>query len=296
MRRGDVVEALDHPRVGHEGLEDLGRRGRLVLQLGHHAVTLRVVVHRVDHHPVGQRGVRQVAAGPEGHGHHDEVAGEGRLLRRRRPGVRTELVDEVRERLRSSAVAQHDVVAGPDRQPRDGAADVAAADEAPGGHAGANAVGGRRHSRWARHPRDLRRHACADGGRGRSVAIDPDPPTQGDSRDPVRLHPDDRAERPPRARRRRGARRGRRLRPARVQRPLLALAHRAGPRAVRLDGARCGRARDEPGGPDDLRDLPDDALPPRRRRAEGGDPADPGRGPLHPGARQRREPQRARRR
>ncbi len=49
-------------------------------------------------------------------------------------------------------------------------------------------------------------------------------------------------------------------------------------------------------GPDDLRDLPDDALPPGGGRAEGRDPADPRRGPVHPRARQRREPQRARRR
>src|SRR6478609_5292953 len=121
-----------------------------------------------------------------------------------------------------------------------------------------------------------------------------DPPSEGDLRDPVRLHPDDRAERPPRARRRRGARRGRRLRPARVERPLLTVAHRAGARAVRVDGARCGRPRDEPGRPDDLRDLSDDALPPGRRGAEGRDPAAPGRGPVHAGPGQRREPQRAR--
>src|SRR6478609_2230467 len=60
--------------------------------------------------------------------------------------VRPELVDEVGERLRATTVAQHDVVAGVDRQSRDGAADVAASDEAPGGHAGANAVGCRSHS------------------------------------------------------------------------------------------------------------------------------------------------------
>src|ERR1700759_1497478 len=44
-------------------------------------------------------------------------------------------------------------------------------------------------------------------------------------------------------------------------------------------------------GPNDLRDVPDDALPPRRGGAEGGHHADPVRQPLSPRARCRREPQ-----
>ena len=59
------------------------------------------------------------------------------------------------------------------------------------------------------------------------------------------------------------------------------MADRAGPRAVRLERAGGGRARDRPGRADDLRDLPDDALPPRRRRAEGGDAGSAVRGAVH---------------
>ena len=47
---------------------------------------------------------------------------------------------------------------------------------------------------------------------------------------------------------------------------------------------------------DDLRDLPDDPLPPGRRRAEGGDDAAAVGRPLHARARRGREPERARRR
>ncbi len=81
-----------------------------------------------------------------------------------------------------------------------------------------------------------------------------------------------------------------------VQRPLLPVAVGAGTCAVRLVGARCGRPRHRAGGADDLRDLPDHALPPGGRRAEGRDGADAGRRPVHAGPRQRGEPQRARRR
>ena len=101
---------------------------------------------------------------------------------------------------------------------------------------------------------------------------------------------------PKRAGRLRPAGRAPRLRLRGLERPLLAVADRAGPRAARLDGARRGRAGDRAGRPHDLRDLPDPALPPRRGGAEGGDAPDPRRRPVHAGPGQRREPQRARRR
>ena len=91
-------------------------------------------------------------------------------------------------------------------------------------------------------------------------------------------------------------RRAGRLRLRGDERPLLPVAHRAGARAVRLDGAGRGRPGHRAGRADDLRDLPDAALPPGRRGPEGRDAADPRRGPVHPRPRQRREPQRARRR
>ena len=83
------------------------------------------------------------------------------------------------------------------------------------------------------------------------------------------------------------ARGGRRLRLRGDERPLLPVALGAGPRAVRLVGAGCGRPRDRAGRADDLRDLPDDPLPPGGRRAEGRDRAAARRGTVHPRPRQR---------
>ena len=80
------------------------------------------------------------------------------------------------------------------------------------------------------------------------------------------------------------ARRAGRLRLRGDQRPLLPLARRAGPRAVRLERARRRRPGDRAGRADDLRDLPDDALPPGGGGAEGRDRAAALRGALHASA------------
>ena len=114
--------------------------------------------------------------------------------------------------------------------------------------------------------------------------------------DALRLHADDRAERTQGPRPLGRGRRAGRLRLRGLERPLLPLAHRAGPRPVCVVGARRRRPGHRAGRPHDLRDLPDDPLPPRGRRPEGRDPAAPRRRPLHARRRQRREPQRARRR
>ena len=111
-----------------------------------------------------------------------------------------------------------------------------------------------------------------------------------------RLHPDDRAVRPEGPRALRDVRRGRRLRLRRDERPLLPVAGGAGTLRLRLDDARRHRAGDRPDRPDDVRDLPDHALPPGGRGAEGRDRADPVRRPVHPRAGRGREPQRARHR
>ncbi len=68
------------------------------------------------------------------------------------------------------------------------------------------------------------------------------------------------------------ARRGAgRLRLRGDERPLLPLARRAGARGVRLEHARRGLPGHRAGRADDLRDLPDHALPPGRGRPEGRD-------------------------
>ena len=138
----DGVEALHDPGVGEVGLHQLAARRRLVLELRHHPVALGVVVRRVDDDPAGQGIVREVGTSAERHGDDDDVPGSGGPVRRRGPGVRPELLDEVGECVRPAAVAQDDVVAGADRQARDGAAEMSAADQAPGRHAGGN-TGGR---------------------------------------------------------------------------------------------------------------------------------------------------------
>ena len=94
----------------------------------------------------------------------------------------------------------------------------------------------------------------------------------------------------------RDARRAGRLRLRGLQRPLLAVADLPGPRPVRVDGAGRGRPGHLAGRADDLRDLPDPALPPGRGGAEGGDPAAALRRPVHPRPRVGGEPQRARHR
>ena len=72
------------------------------------------------------------------------------------------------------------------------------------------------------------------------------------------------------------ARRGggaRRLRLRGHERPLLSVARRAGACPERVERARRRDAGDRAGGPDDLRDVPDHAVPPRGGRTAGGDRA-----------------------
>ena len=137
----DVVEHLDHGRGRQVRLEQLRRRRGLVLERGDPPVPLGVVVHGVEDDLAGQGGDGHLGESLERHRHHDDVAGLGRLLRGGGPRLRTELADEVREGRRTPAVAHHHVVTGGDRQPRHGAADVAAADESPGGHVVRNGPG-----------------------------------------------------------------------------------------------------------------------------------------------------------
>ena len=112
----------------------------------------------------------------------------------------------------------------------------------------------------------------------------------------TRVHVDVRAVRTPRAGRARGRRGAGRVRLRGDQRPLLPVARRDGPLAVRVERARCRHPGDRAGRADDVRDLPAHALPPGRRGPEGRHRRPPQRRPLHPRPRGRREPQRARRR
>ena len=91
------------------------------------------------------------------------------------------------------------------------------------------------------------------------------------ARDPVRLHPDDRAVRAAGTVRDAVAAEHAGFDFEVMQRPLLPLAGRAGPRAERLGRAGRGRAGDRARGADDVRDVPDHALPPGGRRPAGRD-------------------------
>ena len=115
-------------------LQELGGGRRFAVELADVAVPLRVVVVGVDHDLAGERPGRNLAVVPQGDGHHDDVAGSGGLLRGRRPGLGPELLDERGEGLRPARVADHHLVAAPDREPRDLASDVPRTDEPDGRH------------------------------------------------------------------------------------------------------------------------------------------------------------------
>ena len=133
-----LLNALDHLGIGQMSLQQLGAGGRLVVELGDVAVSLRVVVHRVDHDLAAQLLDRHLRVAPQRDGDDDDVARSGGLRRGCRAGVRAELGDDVGQRLGSPAVAEYDVVAGRHGQSRDGAADVSASDESPGCHGAVN--------------------------------------------------------------------------------------------------------------------------------------------------------------
>ena len=92
-------------------------------------VPLRIVVVRVDHDLSCERRHWNVAVILERHGDDDEIAGGGRLDGRGCAGTGPELDDQRRQRLRAARVADHDVIAVRERQPRDLTADVPGADE-----------------------------------------------------------------------------------------------------------------------------------------------------------------------
>ena len=140
MDEEDVVEGLHHARLRQVLLQELAGGGLLVVQLGEAPVTLGVVVVGVDDHLAAQRLDRHLTVGLQRHRHDDDVARAGRLGRRCRPGVRSELLHQFGEGLRAATVAEHHVVAGVHRQPRHGAADVSTADESDGCHVPCNPV------------------------------------------------------------------------------------------------------------------------------------------------------------
>ena len=123
------------------GLEQLGGRRGLVVELGDPAVALRVVVHGVDDDLAAQRVGRDGLVGAQRDRHDDDITCLCGLPRGGGASVWPELGDEVGQRLRPAAVTQHHVVPGSHRQPSHGAADVPAADESPGRHGRDNAAG-----------------------------------------------------------------------------------------------------------------------------------------------------------
>ena len=81
-----MVESLDHLRSRQVRLQQLGGRGRLIVELGDMAVTLGVVVVRVDHDLARQRCDRNGPVVLQRQRDHDDVPGLPRVDGRRRTG------------------------------------------------------------------------------------------------------------------------------------------------------------------------------------------------------------------
>jgi hypothetical protein len=115
-------------------LEQLGRRGRFVVELRDVTVPFRIVVVGIDHNLPRQR--------LDGHGSiilqrnrdNDNVAGLCCFEHRHGTGPWSELGDEILQRLRATGIADGDVVALCYGEARDLAADVSGADESNGLH------------------------------------------------------------------------------------------------------------------------------------------------------------------
>src|SRR6476619_7388768 len=110
-------------------LQQLARRGVVRVELLEVPVALWVVVVRVDDDLAAETVARKLAVAAEGDRDHDHVARTSGVRCLRRLRLPTELGGELRERLGSTRVAEHHLVAGANEVPCERAADVPHTDE-----------------------------------------------------------------------------------------------------------------------------------------------------------------------
>jgi hypothetical protein len=134
LRGLNVIERLDDLRRGQMRLQQLGCRRHFVIELRDVAITLRVVVVRVDDNLSRQRLDRNGPIVLQRDGDDDDVPGFRSIERRCRSSFGPELSDKIRQRLRSSRIADHHVVSALDREPRDLASNESCSDESNGLH------------------------------------------------------------------------------------------------------------------------------------------------------------------
>src|SRR6266481_5686156 len=135
LRRVNVVECLDDLRGRQVRLQELRGGRRLVVELLDVAVSLWVVVVRVDHDLARQGLDRDLPVVLERDGDHNDVPSLCGVDSRRRARIRSELGNERRQGFRPTRVADHNPVAVCRRKSRDLASDVTGADESYGLHA-----------------------------------------------------------------------------------------------------------------------------------------------------------------
>ena len=135
LRRVNVVECLDDLRGRQVRLQELRGGRRLVVELLDVAVSLWVVVVRVDHDLARQGLDRNLPVVLERDGDHNDVPSLCGVDSRRRARIRSELGNERRQGFRPTRVADHNPVAVCRRKSRDLASDLTGADESYGLHA-----------------------------------------------------------------------------------------------------------------------------------------------------------------
>ena len=127
--RIDMVEGFDDFRSRQVCLQKLGGRGRFIIELGNVAVAFRIVIIRVDHDLARERLDGHRAVVLQRDRDHDDVSGLCRFDGSCRAGVGSELRDELRQALRPTGIADHDMVAVGDGKSRNLASDVSGTDK-----------------------------------------------------------------------------------------------------------------------------------------------------------------------
>src|SRR5918999_226012 len=125
----DGVERLDHAGSRQMRLKQLAGGDAVAVELVERAVSLRVVVGDVDDDLAVEALRGQLAVASERHRDDDDVAELGRFWHRPRTRPRAELLYQRAERVGRVRIADRDVVAGANEDPRKRAADMAGADD-----------------------------------------------------------------------------------------------------------------------------------------------------------------------